>query len=267
MTNQPVVLITGASSGIGAASAKLFAGAGYRVVLAARRVELLETLVQEITALGGEAAAISADVSSLPSINHMVQAALDAYGQIDVLLNNAGFGRLKWLEELDPEGDIAAQIEVNLMGVIQTTRAVLPHMLARKSGHIVNMASMASFIGTPTLTIYAASKYAVRGFTEALRREVGVFGIRASGIYPGGVKTEFEAHTQAFRKTGITTPKALQLSPEDVARAVLGVVRKGRSRSVVMPGIMWASIWLNRLVPWFNDWVIERTFTRPERGL
>ncbi|MEK6221315.1 MAG: SDR family NAD(P)-dependent oxidoreductase, partial [Chloroflexota bacterium] len=120
MTNQPVVLVTGASSGIGAAAARVFAKNGYSVVLAARRVERLEALDKEITAQGGEALAVGADVSDLDSINHMVQASLDKYGQIDVLLNNAGFGRTKWLEEMDPGPDIAGQIIVNVLGVIQT---------------------------------------------------------------------------------------------------------------------------------------------------
>jgi hypothetical protein len=267
MTDRPVALITGASSGIGEAAARLFAQAGYRVVLTARRVDRLEALVADISAQDGEAIAIETDVSQLGSINQMVAQTLKAYGQIDVLFNNAGFGRTKWLEELDPERDIAGQVQVNLLGLIQTTRAVLPHMLERKTGHIINMGSLGAFVATPTYTIYAATKFGVRGFTEALRREVGIWGIKVSILYPGGVATEFSQHMGAERKTGITTPKALLLTPEDVGRAVVRLAEDRRSRSVILPWVSRFGVWANALLPWLNDWIIERTFTRPERGL
>lgn len=266
MTERQVAIITGASSGIGEASARLLAKAGYQIVLAARRAERLQSLQQEIEADGGEALAVPTDVSVLASIENLVNTAQDAYGQIDLLLNNAGFGRFKWLEQLHPEKDIDRQIEVNLLGVIYASRAVLPYMIERRSGHIINMASMASYIATPTYSVYAASKFAVRGFSEALRREVGVWGIKVSVIYPGGVATEFAQHTQARRKTGITTPKLLQLSSEDVARAVLRVAKRPRRR-VFLPWVMGLSVWLNTLFPGLNDRLIERTFTKPERGI
>jgi short-subunit dehydrogenase len=237
------------------------------VVLAARRTDRLDELVQVITAQTGEALAIETDVGQLDSINQMVEQTLQQYGQIDVLFNNAGFGRTKWLEELDPEKDIAGQVQINLLGLIQTTRAVLPHMLERKAGHIINMASLGAFVGTPTYTVYAATKFGVRGFTEALRREVGIWGIKVSILYPGGVATEFAEHMGAERKTGITTPKALLLYPEDVGKVVVQLVKKGRSRSIVLPGVSKLGLWVNALLPWLNDWIIERTFTRPERDL
>jgi len=209
---------------------------------------------------------VKADVSNLPDIERLVESVLEHYGQIDLLFNNAGFGRLDWLENLHPRDDIEAQLRVNLLGVIWLTRAVLPHMIARRQGHIINMASLAGLIATPTYTIYAASKFAVRGFTEALRREVGVFGIHVSAIYPGGVSTEFAQHTGARRKTGATTPAALRLSADEVARAVLSVARRPR-RTLILPPPMKISVWLNALFPAWVDWLIERRFTRPERGL
>ena len=264
MSDNKVAIITGASSGIGAASARLLAAEGYRVVLTARREDRLKDLQAEIEEHGGTALAIATDVGDVDSINSMVAQVLKDYGQIDVLLNNAGFGRSKWLEELDPIRDIESQIRVNLLGVIQTTRAILPHMLERKSGHIINMGSVASFVGTPTYSIYAASKFGVRGFSEALRREVGIYNIHVSVLYPGGVKTEFAEHMEAKRKTGMTTPAALQLSALDVARQVVRLTNNPR-RGIVIPFINKVGIWLNNIVPWFNDWVIERTFTIPER--
>jgi short-subunit dehydrogenase len=215
---------------------------------------------------GCEAIPVATDVTRLEDIQNLVETTLDEYGQIDVLFNNAGFGRLAWLEELDPVKDIEDQLQVNLHGVIQTTRAVLPHMIERRHGHIVNMASLAGFIATPTYSIYAAGKFAVRGFSEALRREVGVFGIHVSVIYPGGVRTEFGEHTGAKHKKRVTTPASLKLAPERVARAVFEVVQRPR-KAVVLPGVMNFVVWANMLFPGLFDWFIERRFTRPERGL
>jgi short-subunit dehydrogenase len=265
MSKSPVILITGASSGIGAAAARLFGEKEYRVVLAARRVERLQTLAKEIQVAGGEALPIPTDVTQLDQIENMVSTTLREFGQIDVLLNNAGFGRMKWLEKLEPEGDIEAQLRVNLLGVIHATRLVLPHMLERKKGHIINMASIASWIATPTYSIYAASKFGLRGFSEGLRREVGALGIHISDIYPGGVETEFADHMGRKPGTSPTTPKFLRLRSEDVARTVWRVVRRPR-RTVVVPRVMWIPIWINMIFPSFVDWAISRFFTRRQRG-
>lgn len=264
--NKPVIIITGASSGIGEATARLFGAKGYRVVLAARRVDRLEALKSEIEAKGGTSLAVETDVSSPGPLQALVEKTLQAYGQIDILFNNAGFGRTKWLEELDPEKDIAAQVQVNLTGVIQATRAVLPHMIARKAGHIINMGSQAAFVATPTYTVYAATKFGLRGFSDALRREVGVWGIKVSVIYPGGVATEFGQHTQAQRKTGITTPSFLKLKPEDVAAAVYSAAQHP-VRARILPGITRVGIWFSTTFPGIADWLQEKYFTRPERGL
>lgn len=262
---SPVLIVTGASSGIGAATARLFARQGYRVVLAARRSERLQALAGEIEAYGGTALPVATDVTQPEEIGHLVEAALERFGQIDVLFNNAGIGRLGWLEDLDPEEAVRKQVEVNLLGAIWTARAVLPHMIERRSGHIVNMGSGASFIATPTYSVYAATKFGMRGFTEALRREVGVYGIRVSGIYPGGVDTEFVEHTGMNRKTGFTTPRIIRLEAEEVAAAALHLVRRNR-RSTVMPGVLNLAVGINRLFPGLVDWIIERWFVRPERG-
>lgn len=266
MIDHPVILITGASSGIGAAAARLFAAKGYRVVLAARRLERLQELQADIEAAGGDAFSVDTDLGKLDEIEALVAKTLDHYGQIDILFNNAGFGRAKWLEELDPARDIELQIQVNLNGVIQMTRAVLPHMLERKAGHIINMASLAGFVATPTYSIYAATKHGVRGFSEALRREVGIWNIHVSAIYPGGVKTEFANHLEAKRKTGITTPAALQLGADDVANSVYKVAQRPRATTII-PWVSRIGVVFDILFPWLNDWIIERTFTRPERHL
>jgi hypothetical protein len=155
---------------------------------------------------------------------------------------------------------------VNILGVIQTSQAVLPHMIERQRGHIINMSSMAGFVAPPTYSIYSATKYAVRGFTEALRREVGVWGIKVSGIYPASVETEFANHLEAEYQSDFLYPKAFRLSAADVAREVFRVARSPR-REVILPRIMHFSKWLNILIPGVIDRIIERAFVRPERGL
>jgi len=265
MTNQPVILITGASSGIGAACARLFASHGYRLSLAARRSDRLEALAKEIQQVGGEVLTVTADVSNLDEIYRLLEVTLERFGQIDVLINNAGFGRLNWLEKLNPIEDIEAQLKVNVLAVVQMSRAVLPHMIERRAGHIINMASIASYIATPTYSVYAASKHAVRGFTDSLRREVSVHGIYVTGIYPGAVRTEFSLHTGARRKTGIGTPNAIRMEADDVARAVLSAVQRPR-RAIILPWYMRFAIWMNALFPGILDRMIEKRFVRPERG-
>jgi short-subunit dehydrogenase len=264
MQSAPVILITGASSGIGAATARQFARQGYRVVLAARRFDRLEALAEEICQAGGQALPVQADLARLEDIQALAQAALAAYGQIDVLFNNAGFGRLGWLEGLDAQEDIQAVLQVNLVGLVQMTQAVLPHMIARRSGHIINMASVAAYIATPTYSVYAASKFGVRGFSEALRREVGVYGIRVSLISPGGTETEFAGKAGIRRKTGIRTPPFLRLEADDVAQAVLKLATHPR-RNLLQPWPMQLAVWANMLIPGLLDWVIRKRFVGPER--
>ena len=266
MTDQPVLLVTGASSGIGAAVAELFGHQGYRVAFAARRLERLEKIADRINADGGQALAIRADLSVYEDIKNMVSTTLANFHQVDVLVNNAGFGRLKWLEELDPIRDIQAQLQINLLATILVTREILPHMIERRRGNIINMASLGGFVATPTYTIYSASKFGVRGFTEALRREVGIYGVHVSGIYPGSVKTEFKQHAGIQRKTGQTTPDSLQLEPGEVAQSVLKVVNHPR-RAVILPWQMRFSVWMNILFPGIVDRIIERRFTRLERDI
>ncbi len=256
----PVAIITGASSGIGEATARLFAQKGYRVALAARRLERLEALAEEIRAAGGEALPLLADVTSLEDIEYMVTATLDAWGQIDVLVNNAGFGRLRWLPNLDPKKDIEAQLQVNLWGLIQTTRAVLPHMLERRSGHIINVSSVAGWVALPSYSIYNATKYGVRGFTDAMRRELRGKGVYVSGVYPGPVETEFGQHTGAKVKS-LAVPRFVVLSAEDIARVIWKLTRRPR-RGVIVPWYYRPLAWVEFLLPGVVDWFVGRAFRR-----
>src|SRR5688572_19547929 len=262
-----VVIVTGASSGIGEATAREFGGEGAKVVLAARRVDKLQTLADEINKIGNgaEVLVVQADLSKLEDIQALVSQTLAKFNRIDILVNNAGFGRLDWLENLDPVKDIQAQIDVNVMGVIQTTRQVLPVMIKQRSGSIINMCSMAGLVATPTYTIYAACKHAVHGFSEALRREVKPWGIEVSLIYPGGVATEFNQHIGYKRKTGAGTPKILSRTADEVGRAVVELVRRPRAMWLI-PWLWIFPALLNKLFPSIVDYTTIKKFTIPERA-
>ncbi|HUH96092.1 MAG TPA: SDR family oxidoreductase [Anaerolineales bacterium] len=256
-----VVLITGASSGFGEDAARLFAREGCRVVLAARRLDRLQKLVDEIQKTGGEALAVPVDVTQREEIEVMAQSALDVYGQIDILFNNAGFGRLDWLENLDTARDIETQVDVNLLGVIQVTRAVLPHMLKQGHGHIINMSSVAGWVAVPTYSIYASTKYGVRGFTDALRREVSPLGIRVSGIYPAFARTEFSQHTRSADRSRprLVALRRFTMSSEHVARRVVQLAKSPR-RAVILPGWYGIFIAIEFLAPSLIDLFFARIF-------
>lgn len=251
-----VVLITGASSGFGEDAARLFAREGCKVVLAARRLEKLQALAAEIQAEGGEAFAIPVDVNERAEIDVMVRTVLDLYGQIDILFNNAGFGALDWFENLDPQRHIETLIRVNLIGTMLVTRAVLPGMLYRREGHIINMASVAGLIAAPLISSYSASKHGVRAFTDALRREVAPFGIRVSGIYPGPAETEFGMHLKKHRtRDRINRLAHLRMTSEYVARRVVDLAKRPR-RSLVIPWWFRVVTAFDTIFPVIVDWIL-----------
>jgi short-subunit dehydrogenase len=248
-----IVLITGASSGFGADAARLFAREGTIVILAARRMERLQELAAEIRAQGGEALALQVDITNHVDIQNMVKSVIENYQRIDILFNNAGFGRLDWLENLDPARDIHAQIAVNLTGLIEVTHAVLPYMIAQRSGHIINMSSVAGWIGTPFYTIYAATKFGVRGFTDALRCEVDILGIKVTGIYPGPAATEFSQHTgNSILKSTFKAPARSRMTSEYVAREVVRVA-KHPCRTVIIPKWFHLIFWIDSVAPGLID--------------
>jgi len=257
-----VVLITGASSGFGMDAARLFAYEGCSVVLAARRIDRLQELAASIQAQGGEAFAVPVDVADRREIEIMVDTVTDLYGQIDILFNNAGFGRLAWHENMSAERDIETQIAVNLLGVIQVSHAVLPGMLKRRSGHIINMSSVAGWIAPPTYTVYSASKYGVRGYTDALRREVQPFGVHVSGIYPGPARTEFGEHTgdHPMRKSALRR-YFRSMTSEEVAERVVELAKRPR-RAVIMPWYYKIAIWADWYMPWLVDWITMSVLTK-----
>jgi NADP-dependent 3-hydroxy acid dehydrogenase YdfG len=254
-----VVLITGASSGFGQDAAHLFAAEGASVVLAARRIEKMQAEVAVIQAAGGEAMATPVDVNNRADIENMVTSVIENYERIDILFNNAGFGRLDLLQNMNSGRDIQTQINVNLTGLIEVTHAVLPQMIAQRSGHIINMSSIAGWIATPRYSVYAASKFGVRGFTDALRRETAAYGIKVSGIYPGPAYTEFNLHTGSEHKH--KSPSWTHMTSQYVAQRVVDVA-KHPCRRLIIPWWYRPLIWADDRLPWLVDWIVNTSLTK-----
>jgi NADP-dependent 3-hydroxy acid dehydrogenase YdfG len=184
-----VVVITGASSGLGEAAARLLADEGAMVVLGARREERIRAVADELTRRGEKALAIPTDVTRRDQVQRLVEGAVEAYGQIDVLINNAGLMPLSPLDRLKVD-EWDRMIDVNLKGVLYGIAAALPHMQRRKSGHIINVSSVAGHKVRAGGSVYAATKHAVRALSEGLRQEVKPYNIRTTVISPGVVLSE-----------------------------------------------------------------------------
>jgi NADP-dependent 3-hydroxy acid dehydrogenase YdfG len=184
-----VVVITGASSGLGEAAARLLSAQGATVVLGARRADRIRALADALTANGGKALAIETDVTDRDQVRRLVDGAAQAYGRIDVMINNAGLMPQSLLERLKID-EWDRMIDVNIKGVLYGIAAALPHMQRQKGGHIINVSSVAGHKVGPGSAVYAATKHAVRALSEGLRQEVKPYGIRTTVISPGAVDTE-----------------------------------------------------------------------------
>ena len=182
-----VVVITGASSGLGEATARHLARSGAKLVLGARRLERLQALAKELSL--GEGTAVQTDVTHCNQVKHLVDHAVRMHGRIDVILNNAGLMPHSPLERGKVQ-DWDRTIDVNLKGVLYGIAAALPHMKAQRSGHIINVSSVAGYIVRPGSAVYAATKAAVRVISEGLRQEVKPYNIRVTVISPGAIATE-----------------------------------------------------------------------------
>ena len=221
-----VALVTGASSGIGSATALALAGTGARVALGARRTDRLAQLEAKIRAEGGDAISCGLDVTQRLQCEAFVKAAMDRWGAIDILVNNAGLMPLSFLKSLKVD-EWEQMVDVNIKGVLFCTAAVLEHMRKRKTGHIVNISSVAGRVVFPAGSVYCATKYAVNAFTEGLRQELSArSNIRVTCIEPGVVATELvnTITDRSLREFVENTKRMEALRAEDIADSVLYAV-------------------------------------------
>ena len=215
---RPVAIVTGASSGIGRATALHLAGKGWLVVIVGRRAANLASLKEQIRAGGGVAVAVTADLSKLKDIEKVVQEARVAGGRIDALLNIAGIGGLN--QVMSPDEEVQDMLATNLLAPIRLMRAVIPIMRAQRSGAIVNVGSVKGEIAIGG--IYSATKFGIRGLTDSVRREIAGSGIHISLVEPGYIATEMTTH-RTSRMPG----------PEVIVRAIESCLTRTRRRVVV----------------------------------
>jgi NAD(P)-dependent dehydrogenase (short-subunit alcohol dehydrogenase family) len=239
-----IAIVTGASSGIGRATALALARQGARVAVASRRSDELVKLADEIKSQGGNAVVIPTDVTQRKQVSQMVQTVLDLWGHVDILVSNAGEYIRAPIVELDP-AQIQRSFDVNFFGGVYCVKAVLPHMLARKEGHIVFVTSMDGKIGLPPDAPYVSAKFALTGFCEVLRQEVRDAGISVTNVLPGRVDTVMIEHL----KFAWVSPK---IPAEKVADAVLNGIRK-RKLVVIVPAQARLLYYLNVFVPSLSD--------------
>lgn len=263
----PTILITGASQGCGKATALLFAKKGYNVVLSARQEDRLKEVANEIRSLGRSALALPTDVSDRQQVEELISKALDSFGYIDVLVNNAGVYLSGTLEETT-QSDLQWLINTNFWGYVYTIKALLPHFMKRESGTIVNMIGLAGKISYPQASAYCASKHAVKGMTDSLRLDLEPLGIQVCGIYPNWIGSDLMERA-VFRgnnkqdirerctKMNNNLNSPLASTPEDIAKVIWDAVKKKRAEVIVGSAV--AATEANRLFPKLTNWILRKS--------
>lgn len=250
-----VVVVTGASAGIGRHTALAFAEHGAKVVLVARREEKLNAVADEIAEkYGTPTLVVPADLSLEKDIRLVVDQSVETFGQIDVLVNNAAMFLGGPLEQANPS-TVRKLLAVNVVGVIRLTQAVLPGMLQRGSGHIVHVSSMVSLLGAPGASVYAASKIASNGFVTALRRELRGTGINLTNHMPGWTQTDMikSMDRDEMRAAGILNPFIYIDPPQVVAKSIVDSVRYKRDEVLFGGPFVTISAWFARMFPGLYD--------------
>ena len=259
-----VALVTGASSGIGRLLALRFAREGARVALLARRAAELEALAAEIAGAGGEALALACDVAEREQVEAAVARTLERFGTIDVLVNNAGYGRHRRFVDWDV-ADMERMMRVNYFGTLYATKAVLPGMIARGRGWLVFVASVAGQIGTPDESAYAASKFAMVGLAEALGSEVEDAGVHVLTVSPGAIRTPFFDAEALARMPAVA--KRSMVAPEGLVEAIVRALARGK-RTLTYPRSIASGYVVRAIAPEFMRRQVKRMTigSRPERG-
>lgn len=254
-------VITGASSGIGAALARQLAAAGARVHLVARRQDRLASLAAEINDAGGKAHVLPCDVADREQIRAAAAAVLARTGKVDLLINNAGYGRHRDFVAWDYD-DMERMMRVNYLGALAWTKELLPQMLERRSGWLVYVASVAGRLGVPAESAYGASKFAMVGLAEALTLELTDKGVHVLTVCPGTVDTEFFDAEARERMPAIA--RRLMVSPERLASATVQSLQRGR-HEVTYPRFIGLAYVARLLAPRFYRWAVRRTAVAPRR--
>lgn len=242
--NGQVVLITGVSSGIGRQLAIDLAEKGATVIGCGRSEERLQETLTEMRRTSPSSAIHVCDVGDQAQVNSIVRKVLSDYGKVDILINNAGFGLYQSFVDI-PLESIEAMIRTNFLGAVYCTKAVLPSMIERRSGHIVNISSVAGKIGTPNMASYCATKFALIGLTESLYHELRPLGINVSVVCPGPVRTKMHL---LFDRMAPGAPGFLVLKPEEVSRAVIRSIQKEKFQ-VVIPFWLALACFIKGLMP------------------
>jgi short-subunit dehydrogenase len=252
------ILITGASSGIGAATAKAMARAGGRVLLLARTQTALEKVAAEIVAAGGEAKVYPIDLTDAPKVEQVAKQILAEVGTPDLILNNAGAGRWLFVEETS-SAEALQMMNAPYFAAFYITRAFLPEMLRRGTGHIVTINSPVSRFAWPGATGYAAARWALRGFTEALRADLRGTGLRVTMVTPGLVDSPYFDHNPGAHER---LPKIARLiptlTPDQVAAGIIQAV-KWNQRERVMPFMLWLFYVMHAVAPRIVEWFVTIT--------
>lgn len=250
-----VVLITGASSGIGEKAAHLCAERKARLVLAARSTESLEALAHQITSSGGSAIAVPTDVTEREQVQALVERALAEYGQVDALVNNAGFGVFDSIKKARFE-DLDDMMQVNLYGAVHCIQTLLPHMLERGRGQIVNVASMSGLVATQNQAFYNATKFALVGMSRALQLDLHRTGVKCAIVCPGPVRTPF--FTRADKEKLVRASRYMPwLNAEDVAWKIVEAIANDSSGEIVLPARMYPLISLSGAFPAISRFLLR----------
>ena len=252
-----IVLITGASSGIGKQTAIEFAKLGSSIILVARRKNKLEQVENELKQFNVNTLVCVCDVSKKDQVEKMSKIVLKKFNSIDILVNNAGFAIYGSVYDLSID-EIESQMETNYFGMVYCTKNFLPLMLKKKSGHIVNVASVAASFGLPGIASYCASKFAMLGFSEGLKHELAETGVGITVVSPIMVKTDFFNHP-SFKK--IPKPTLTSLDSETVAKAILKAANSSRLE-IITPSIVRVAVWLKHTFPYFINPVLGKSFKK-----
>ena len=252
-----VVLITGASSGIGKQTAIEFAKLGSNIILVARKKDKLEQVENQLKQFHVTTLVCTCDISKKDQVQSMSKIVLEKFNSIDILVNNAGFAIYGSVSELSIN-EIESQMETNYFGTIYCIKFFLPSMLKKKSGHIVNVASVAASFGLPGIASYCASKFAMLGFSEGLKHELSGTGVGLTVVSPIMVKTEFFDHP-SFEKMPKYSPTSL--SPKTVAKAIVKAANSSRLE-IITPSIVRIAVWLKYTFPYFINPILGKSFKK-----